>query len=53
MTLVEPAVLVAPPLGDSAKLQWRPVADQLRPKVPKLAALMGCGEVSRFNKRLS
>ena len=26
--------------GDSAKAQWRQVADQLRPKVPKLAALM-------------
>ena len=26
--------------ADSAKAQWRQVADQLRPKVPKLAALM-------------
>ena len=26
--------------ADSAKVQWRQVADQLRPKVPKLAALM-------------
>jgi transposase-like protein len=26
--------------ADSAKQQWRRVADQLRPKVPKLAALM-------------
>ena len=26
--------------ADSAKAQWRQVADQLRPKVPKLAVLM-------------
>ena len=26
--------------ADSAKVQWRQVADQLRPKVPKLAVLM-------------
>jgi putative transposase len=26
--------------ADTARLQWRQVADQLRPKVPKLAALM-------------
>ena len=26
--------------ADSARAQWRQVADQLRPKVPKLAALM-------------
>lgn len=26
--------------ADAAKMQWRQVADQLRPKVPKLAALM-------------
>jgi len=26
--------------ADSARQQWRRVADQLRPKVPKLAALM-------------
>jgi transposase-like protein len=26
--------------ADAAKTQWRQVADQLRPKVPKLAALM-------------
>ena len=25
---------------EAAKAQWRQVADQLRPKVPKLAALM-------------
>src|SRR5204863_3007865 len=26
--------------ADAARMQWRQVADQLRPKVPKLAALM-------------
>ena len=30
--------------ADSAKQQWRRVADQLRPKVPKLAALMDDAE---------
>jgi transposase-like protein len=29
---------------DAAKLQWRKVADQLRPTVPKLAALMDSAE---------
>jgi transposase-like protein len=31
--------------ADSAKQQWRRVADQLRPKVPKLAALMDEAEL--------
>jgi putative transposase len=31
--------------ADSARQQWRRVADQLRPKVPKLAALMDEAEV--------
>ena len=31
--------------ADSAKVQWRQVADQLRPKVPKLAALMDEAEL--------
>jgi putative transposase len=30
--------------ADAAKAQWRRVADQLRPKVPKLATLMGEAE---------
>ena len=30
--------------ADAAKAQWRRVADQLRPKVPKLAALMDAAE---------
>ena len=30
----------SPRRADSAKAQWRQVADQLRPKVPKLAVLM-------------
>ena len=29
---------------EAARTQWRQVADQLRPKVPKLAALMGAAE---------
>jgi len=31
--------------AESARLQWRQIADQLRPKVPKLAALMDEAEV--------
>ena len=30
--------------ADAARMQWRQVADQLRPKVPKLAALMDAAE---------
>ena len=30
--------------GDAARRQWRRVADQLRPRVPKLAALMDAAE---------
>ena len=30
--------------AETAKVQWRKVADQLRPKVPKLAALMDAAE---------
>jgi putative transposase len=30
--------------AESARAQWRQVADQLRPKVPKLALLMDAGE---------
>ena len=33
--------------AESAKQQWRRVADQLRPKVPKLAALMDEAEAGR------
>ena len=31
--------------ADAAKAQWRRVADQLRPKLPKLAALLDEAEV--------
>lgn len=31
--------------AEAAKLQWRRVADQLRPKVPRLATLMDTAEV--------
>jgi len=30
--------------AEQARAQWRRVADQLRPKLPKLAALMDHGE---------
>ncbi|MBL7590224.1 transposase, partial [Escherichia coli] len=30
--------------AETARLQWRRVADQLRPKVPKLATLMDTAE---------
>jgi len=30
--------------SEAASAQWRQVADQLRPKFPKLAALMDAGE---------
>ena len=33
--------------ADSAKAQWRQVADQLRPKVPKLAVLMDASRARR------
>ena len=34
------ATAFAQPNADAAKSQWRQVADQVRPKVPKLAAMM-------------
>jgi hypothetical protein len=34
------ACAIAQDDAESAKIQWREVADKLRPKVPKLAALM-------------
>lgn len=33
-----------PPNAEAASIQWRAVADQIRPKVPKLAALMDDAE---------
>jgi putative transposase len=39
--------LSAPPSCEAASKQWRAVADQLRPKVPKLAALMDEGDRQR------
>jgi transposase-like protein len=38
------ATAFAQETADAAKLQWRKVADQLRPTVPKLAALMDSAE---------
>jgi transposase-like protein len=38
------ATAFAQETADAAKLQWRKVADQLRPTVPKLAALMDRAE---------
>ena len=38
------ATAFAPETPEAAKLQWRKVADQLRPTVPKLAALMDSAE---------
>jgi putative transposase len=32
--------------NDAAKAQWRKVADQLRPKLPKLAATNGSNSIS-------
>jgi len=34
----------SPPNADAARTQWRGIADQLRPKIPKLTTLMDASE---------
>ena len=44
------ATAFAQDTADAASAQWRAVADQIRPKVPKLATIMDGGGVKRSNQ---